>query len=83
MGHFSIWHWLIVLAVVLILFGGGGKIPKLMKDLGQGITSFKRGLKEDEKGKAASDDSGDDAKRIESGTAATDSTVSRKDTVAG
>jgi sec-independent protein translocase protein TatA len=49
MGSFSIWHLLIVLAVVLLLFGGGGKIPKLMKDLGQGITAFKRGLKEDGK----------------------------------
>jgi sec-independent protein translocase protein TatA len=49
MGSFSIWHWLIVLAVVLILFGGGGKISKVMKDFGQGITAFKRGLKEDQK----------------------------------
>jgi sec-independent protein translocase protein TatA len=52
MGIGSWWHWLIVLAVVLVLFGGGGKIPKLMKDLGQGITQFKRGLKEDDKQKA-------------------------------
>ena len=35
------------LVVVLVLFGGGGKIPKLMRDLGQGITAFKKGLKED------------------------------------
>jgi sec-independent protein translocase protein TatA len=49
MGSFSIWHLLIVLAVVLLLFGGGGKIPKLMKDLGQGITAFKKGLKEENK----------------------------------
>jgi sec-independent protein translocase protein TatA len=82
MGHFSIWHWLIVLAVVLVLFGGGGKIPKLMKDLGQGITSFKRGLKEDEKGKAAEDAAGD-SKRLETAGAPAESTVSRKDTVAG
>jgi sec-independent protein translocase protein TatA len=46
MGSFSIWHWLIVLAVVLLLFGGGGKIPKLMKDMGTGINAFKKGLKE-------------------------------------
>jgi sec-independent protein translocase protein TatA len=56
MGSFSIWHWLIVLAVVLVLFGGGGKIPKLMKDLGTGITQFKRGLKEDDKKTAEGDD---------------------------
>ena len=53
MGTFSVWHWLIVLVVVLVLFGGGGKIPKLMRDMGQGINAFKRGLKEDEKGKKA------------------------------
>ena len=45
MGSFSIWHWLIVLVVVLVLFGGGGKIPKLMRDMGQGINAFKKGLK--------------------------------------
>jgi sec-independent protein translocase protein TatA len=49
MGTFSVWHWLIVLAVVLILFGGGGKIPKLMKDMGSGINAFKKGLKDDDK----------------------------------
>jgi sec-independent protein translocase protein TatA len=49
MGSFSLWHWLIVLAIVLVLFGGGGKIPRLMKDLGQGITAFKKGLKTDDK----------------------------------
>jgi sec-independent protein translocase protein TatA len=33
MGAFSIWHWLIVLVVVLVLFGGGGKISRLKKKL--------------------------------------------------
>jgi len=47
MGLGSWWHWVILLAVVLLLFGGGGKIPKLMRDMGQGITAFKKGLKED------------------------------------
>jgi sec-independent protein translocase protein TatA len=46
MGSFSIWHWLIVLAIILVLFGGGGKIPRLMKDLGQGVTAFRKGLKD-------------------------------------
>lgn len=55
MGTFSIWHWLIVLAVVLLLFGGGGKIPKLMKDVGSGINAFKRGLKDEEKDTASGD----------------------------
>ncbi len=47
MGTFSVWHWLIVLVVVLVLFGGGGKIPRLMKDMGKGINAFKKGLKEE------------------------------------
>jgi len=50
MGSFSIWHWLIVLAIILVLFGGGGKIPRLMKDLGQGITAFRKGLKDPKDG---------------------------------
>ncbi len=48
MGAFSIWHWLIVLVVVLVLFGGGGKISRLMGDFGKGLKSFKKGMKEDE-----------------------------------
>ena len=55
MGTFSIWHWLIVLVVVLVLFGGGGKIPKLMRDMGVGINAFKKGLKETDKDKEESD----------------------------
>jgi len=47
MGSFSIWHWLIVLAVVLILFGGGGKLSRLMGDFGKGLKSFKKQIKED------------------------------------
>ncbi len=48
MGTFSIWHWLIVLAVVLVLFGGSGKISNIMGDVAKGIKSFKKGLKDDE-----------------------------------
>ncbi|MCQ0990525.1 twin-arginine translocase TatA/TatE family subunit [Jiella marina] len=46
MGSFSIWHWLIVLAVVMLLFGRG-KIPEVMGDVARGIKAFKRGLNED------------------------------------
>lgn len=53
MGTFSIWHWLVVLAVVLVLFGGGGKISRLMGDFGKGLKNFKSGLKE---GEGAADD---------------------------
>ncbi|HER26424.1 MAG TPA: twin-arginine translocase TatA/TatE family subunit [Rhodospirillales bacterium] len=48
MGAFSIWHWLIVLVVVLVLFGGKGKISALMGDFGKGLKSFKKGMKEEE-----------------------------------
>lgn len=48
MGTFSIWHWLVVLAVVLILFGGGGKISRLMGDFGKGLKSFKKSMKEED-----------------------------------
>jgi len=43
MGEFSVFHWLIVLAIVLILFGGR-KIPEVMKGLGEGIRNFKEGM---------------------------------------
>jgi sec-independent protein translocase protein TatA len=43
MGSFSIWHWLIVLVVVLLVFGRG-KIPELMGDMAKGIKSFKKGM---------------------------------------
>ncbi len=48
MGSFSIWHWLILLVVVLLLFGGAGKIPRLMSDMAKGVKAFKSGLKEEE-----------------------------------
>lgn len=48
MGSFSIWHWLIVLAVVLILFGGGGKLSRLAGDLAGGIKNFRKGLKDED-----------------------------------
>ncbi|PTM95248.1 twin-arginine translocase TatA/TatE family subunit [Mycoplana dimorpha] len=47
MGSFSIWHWLIVLAVVLLLFGRG-KIPELMGDVAKGIKNFKKGMTDEE-----------------------------------
>jgi sec-independent protein translocase protein TatA len=47
MGSFSIWHWLIVLVVVLLLFGRG-KIPELMGDMAKGIKSFKKGMSEED-----------------------------------
>jgi sec-independent protein translocase protein TatA len=52
MGSMSIWHWIIVLAVGLLLFGGRGKISELMGDFAKGIKSFKKGLAEDDKAEA-------------------------------
>jgi sec-independent protein translocase protein TatA len=48
MGSLSIWHWIVVIGVVLLLFGRG-KISDLMGDVAQGIKSFKKGLQDDEK----------------------------------
>ena len=55
MGSFSIWHWLIVLVIVLLVFGRG-KIPELMGDMAKGIKSFKKGML---------DDDADDARTVE------------------
>ena len=67
MGTFSIWHWLIVLVVVLVLFGGGGKISRLMGDFGKGLKSFKKGMKEEESaGEASGDDATGEAKVLKS-----------------
>jgi sec-independent protein translocase protein TatA len=46
MGELSPIHWLIVLAIILLLFGGR-KIPELAKGLGEGIRSFKQGMSGD------------------------------------
>lgn len=48
MGSFSIWHWLIVGAVALLLFGGKGKVSEIMGDVAKGIKSFKKGMTEEE-----------------------------------
>ena len=56
MGTFSIWHWLIVLVVVLLLFGRN-KIPTLMGDMAKGIKAFKHGMKEEPEAKKEIDES--------------------------
>jgi len=47
MGSFSIWHWAIVLLIVVLLFGSG-KISGLMGDVAKGIKSFKKNIKDDD-----------------------------------
>lgn len=54
MGTFSIWHWLIVLAIVVLLFGRG-RIPELMGDVAKGIKNFKKGMSDDTKTETADD----------------------------
>jgi len=43
MGSFSIWHWMVVLLVVLLLFGSG-KVSNLMGDFAKGIKAFKKNM---------------------------------------
>lgn len=45
MGMFSIWHWMIVLVVIVLLFGSG-KIVKLAGDMGQAFPAFMKGIKD-------------------------------------
>jgi sec-independent protein translocase protein TatA len=47
MGFGSIWHWVIVLLIVVLLFGSG-KISNIMGDVAKGIKSFKKGMKEED-----------------------------------
>lgn len=53
MGSFSIWHWMIVIVVVMLMFGGHGKISGLMGDFAEGIKAFKKGMAEDKPGEQA------------------------------
>jgi sec-independent protein translocase protein TatA len=53
MGSLSIWHWLVVIAVGVLLFGGKGKISSVMGDFAKGIKAFKAGMKEPEEEAAA------------------------------
>ena len=54
MGSLSIWHWILVILFVVLLFGRG-KVSDLMGDVAKGIKSFKKGLAEDEPATAAAD----------------------------
>ncbi len=47
MGAMSMWHWLIVIALVVLLFGGRGKISELMGDVAKGVKSFKKGMSDE------------------------------------
>ena len=45
-GSLSIWYWVIVGAVLLLVFGGRGKISAIMGDIGKGIRNLRSGLRE-------------------------------------
>ena len=49
MGSFSIWHWLIVGVIIMLMFGGRGRISDVMGDVARGIKSFRKGLADDDK----------------------------------
>jgi sec-independent protein translocase protein TatA len=51
MGSLSIWHWMLVGVLFLLLFGGRGKISELMGDFAQGIKSFKKGMQDEDTAK--------------------------------
>ena len=72
MGSMSIWHWIVVGAVLLLLFGRG-KISELMGDVAQGIKAFKKGMSEDDSAK-------DDTPKIEPGKTEADKTLDHQAT---
>jgi sec-independent protein translocase protein TatA len=74
MGTFSIWHWLVVLVVVLILFGGGGKLSRLMGDMAKGVNAFKKGLKDKDGEEVA-----DPQQKLDSDRVAATGEASKKD----
>ena len=65
MGTFSIWHWLILIMVVALLFGGRGKISNLMGDLAQGIHNFREGLKDPNDQRAIQEKEAAEAKKAD------------------
>ena len=49
MGSFSLMHWLVVIVIALLLFGGKGRLTNVMGDLASGIKSFRKGLADEDK----------------------------------
>ena len=64
MGAFSIWHWIIVLIIVLLLFGKG-KIPTLMGDMAKGIKSFKKNMSDEENSPTSDSDNKDSSNKYQ------------------
>lgn len=51
MGSFSLMHWMVVLAIVMILFGAG-RLPRVMGDFAKGIKAFKVGIRDEDEAAA-------------------------------
>ena len=62
MGAFSIWHWIIVLIIVLLLFGKGN-IPTLMGDMAKGIKSFKKNMSDEDNASTSDSDNKDSSNK--------------------
>lgn len=63
MGSFSIWHWLIVLVVIILIFGTS-KLKNMGKDLGGAIKGFKEGIKEGGEAPPATSQQVEEAKKV-------------------
>lgn len=72
----SVWQILIIAAVVLLLFGAN-RIPRMMRDMGSGITQFKKGLKDADTGDGDDDPKAIEAKKAEGAEQPKDNTVNR------
>ncbi|MEG0821837.1 MAG: Sec-independent protein translocase subunit TatA [Burkholderiaceae bacterium] len=66
MGSFSIWHWAIVLVVIVLIFGTG-KLKNVGKDLGGAIKGFKEGMKDGTTEPAADAKPAEPVKQVASG----------------
>lgn len=49
MGLGSAWHWIIIILLALVLFGGKGRITSIMGDFASGIKAFRKGMTDDDK----------------------------------
>lgn len=58
MGSLSIWHWAIVALIVVVLFGGRGKLSSIMGDAAKGVKAFRDGLKDSDENKPRDDRAG-------------------------
>ena len=84
-GTFSILHWIVVLAVVLLLFGGRGKVSAIMGDFGKGLRNFKTGLKgseEETDGEAIEEEPEAPAKKVAAKKASSKKKAAAKKTTA-